>query len=206
MSKTLKTWGMVWVCYYVLPQRLQINYLLHCSHDVLKLPVPSDDDEEGSVFGRSLSMPLSSDMMEKRLMSGSVRSLGESPRSKSSCSWLREYCSGMELDRNHLANSRPVNILYSLFGAQTHWTGSSLVLSITVLAVLSVFIYWQLSHPSHPDIEQHMLMHTSMQAQYSLINRPDRQEFLLLCVNVLLCSCGVHKPVLPLGKKKTSVN
>lgn len=146
MSKTLKTLGMVWVYYYVLPQRLQINYLLHCSHDVLKLPVPRDDDEEGSVLGRSLSIPLSSDMMEKRLMSGGVRSLGESPRSKSSCSWLREYCSGMELDRNHLANSRPVNILNSLFGAQTDWTGSSSVLSITVWAALSVFIYWQLPY------------------------------------------------------------
>lgn len=73
------------------------------------LALSIDDDREGSALeGRSLSMPLSLDMMEKRVMSDSIRSLGDSPSSKSSGSGLRENCSVTELDRNHLASSRPV--------------------------------------------------------------------------------------------------
>lgn len=69
-----------------------------------------DDSKRSELGGRSLSMPLSLDMTEKRVMSDSIRSLGNSPSSKSSGSWMRENCSDMELDRNHLASSRPVNI------------------------------------------------------------------------------------------------
>lgn len=75
------------------------------------LAASRDDDREASApGGRSLSMPLSLDMTEKRVMSDGIRSLGDSPSSKSSCSWLRANGSGKELDRNHLASSRPVNI------------------------------------------------------------------------------------------------
>lgn len=92
------------------------SYLLFCSDGALMLAVSSDDDKEASTLGgRSLSMPLSLDMMEKRIspaaMSEGSRSLGESPSSKSSCSSLMEYCSVKALDRTHLANSRPVKIL-----------------------------------------------------------------------------------------------
>lgn len=58
--------------------------------------------------GRSLSMPLSLDMTEKRVVSDGAGSLGQSPSSKSSWSWLRENCSDDELARNHLESSRPV--------------------------------------------------------------------------------------------------
>lgn len=75
------------------------------------LALSKDDDGEGSALGgRSLSMPLSLDMTEKRVMSDGIRSLGDSPSSKSSGSGLRENCSDMVLDRNHLASTRPVNI------------------------------------------------------------------------------------------------
>lgn len=73
------------------------------------LAVSRDEGVKGSALGgRSLSMPLSSDMMEKRVMSDGIRSPGDSPSSKSSCSGMRGNCSDMELDRNHLASSRPV--------------------------------------------------------------------------------------------------
>lgn len=58
---------------------------------------------------RSLSMPLSLDMMEKRAMSADIMPQADSSTSKSSWSWLRqEKLSDMELDRNHLKSSRPV--------------------------------------------------------------------------------------------------
>lgn len=73
------------------------------------LAVSRLDNDEGSALGsKSLSMPLSLDMTEKRAMSDSIKSLGDSPSSKSS--GQRENCSDTELDRNHLASSRPVNI------------------------------------------------------------------------------------------------
>lgn len=53
-------------------------------------------------------MPLSLDMKEKRVMSDGRRSLRDSPNSKSSCSWLMENDSDVELDRNHLDSTRPV--------------------------------------------------------------------------------------------------
>lgn len=76
------------------------------------MPVVSwDDNGEGSApGGRSLSMPLSLDMTEKRVMSDGDGSLGDSPSSKSSCSWLRVNCSDVELDRNHLDSPRPVKV------------------------------------------------------------------------------------------------
>lgn len=76
------------------------------------LTVSGDDDGKSSVLGgRSLSMPLSLDIMEKRVMSHGIISVGDSPSSGSSCSWMMENWSDMELDRNHLATSRPVNSL-----------------------------------------------------------------------------------------------
>lgn len=75
------------------------------------LVVSWDDNGEGSApGGRSLSMPLSLDMTEKRVMSDGDGSLGDSPSSKSSCSWLRGNCSDVELDRNHLDSPRPVKV------------------------------------------------------------------------------------------------
>jgi len=88
------------------------------------LDVSREDDREGSVpAGKSLSIPLSSDIMEKRVMSDGIGSQGDSPSSKSSCSWPRENCSDMQLDRIHLASSRPVSILNIIF--QTHGTNVS---------------------------------------------------------------------------------
>lgn len=75
------------------------------------LVVSWDDNGEGSApGGRSLSMPLSLDMTEKRVMSDGDMSLGDSPSSKSSCSWMTANCSDVELDRNHLDSPRPVKV------------------------------------------------------------------------------------------------
>lgn len=77
-------------------------YLLTCSHDAPVL-VSEDESESG---GMSFSMPLSLDMIEWRGMSDGSRSVGDSPRSKSSCSWLMEN----EPSRTHFDSSRPVNV------------------------------------------------------------------------------------------------
>lgn len=81
-----------------------------CSQDVL-MPGPSSEDSgvDSALGGRSLSMPLSLDMTEKRLMSEGEGSQGHSPSSGSSCSWRRGKGSDSELDRNHLASSRPAD-------------------------------------------------------------------------------------------------
>lgn len=76
------------------------------------LTASKDGSWDGSVLGgRSLSIPLSLDIMEKRVMSHGIMSMGDSPNSGSSCSSMMENCSDMELDRSHLASSRPVNSL-----------------------------------------------------------------------------------------------
>lgn len=85
-------------------------YLLQGSHDAVTPPESSNATGDVSPpWGRSLSMPLSLDMTEKRLLSGGIGSRGESPSSGSSCSGLREICSDEELDRSHLATSHPVD-------------------------------------------------------------------------------------------------
>lgn len=89
-------------------------YLLQGSHEVVRGLLSSDDEGEASTpGGRSLSMPLSVDMKEKRVMSDGRRSLKDSSNSKSSCSWLRENDSDVELDRNHLDRIRPVGSVNS---------------------------------------------------------------------------------------------
>lgn len=62
---------------------------MQCSHELLGPPLSRDDDNDGegsAPGGRSLSMPLSLDMKENRVMSAGRRSLRDSPNSRSSCS------------------------------------------------------------------------------------------------------------------------
>lgn len=64
-----------------------MTHLLQGSHEVLVGSRDGSKDGEGSApGGRSLSMPLSMDMKEKRVMSDGRRSLSDSPNSRSSCS------------------------------------------------------------------------------------------------------------------------